>query len=478
MEHISLKKTVLTSCLGLVSLTHSLKVNAQEKYNVLFIMIDDLRPELGCFGRDYIKSPNIDRLASEGIAMHNAYCNISVSGSSRASLLTGLYPTRNRFTTYYASAIKEVPEIVSLPEHFKNNGYETLSVGKIFHNYETDMLRAWSETPWHPATCDGKKFWRDYRAPENMHAMKNNKGGAAWEDTITDDDEYFDGKTAAMAVKRLKQYAENGKQFFLGVGFLKPHLPFNAPRKYWDMYTKEEVSLAPNPFYPKDAPKEATRYNYDEIRDYDGIPRGREKFSDELALKLRHGYFASVSYVDAQVGRVMDALRETGLDKNTIVVLFGDHGWSLGEHSHWCKHTCFHTNLNTPLIFSVPGYQRGVASEATISYVDLYPTLCELTGLDKPKHLQGESAVKLLKDPTIKGGYEFCRYPDGEAVVTDRYVYTEYFDKKTQSTVSRMLYDHATDPQENVNVAEHEEYKAVVKKLSKLLHKHVKRVNK
>lgn len=474
MKHLFNKNILMTSCLSIFSLSNYFRAHADNQYNVLFLMVDDLRPELGCYGKSYIKTPNIDRLAKNGIVMDRAYCNIPVSGSTRCSLLTGLYPNRTRFTTSYAKAIDEVPDIVSMPEHFKNNGFETVSLGKVFHHHSTDMLRAWSVKPWHPSQG---QYWRDYRSPENKVAQENKKGGPAWEKAAVEDNGYYDGKTAEKAVEQLKIFAKNKKRFFLGVGFLKPHLPFNAPQKYWDMYSREDISLAPNPFYPEGAPDDATSYNYDELRGYDDIPKGRISINDETAYNLKHGYFACVSYVDAQIGRVLQTLHETGLDKNTIIVLLGDHGWTLGEHSHWCKHTCFHNNLNVPLIFSVPGLKKNVKSEALVSYIDLYPTLCELNGLEKPVHLQGESIVDILENPGKKGGYEFCRYPDGETIVTERYVYTEYYDKKTKQYSSRMLYDHSNDPMENVNVSEKSEYKDVVSKLSELLHEHINKIN-
>ena len=455
--------------------------NQIKKPNILFIAVDDLRPELGCYGKSWIKSPNIDALANEGVLFQHSYCNIPVCGATRASILSGIYPTRTRFTTYFAKVDEDVPGVVTLPQQFKENGYETISFGKVFHHL-SDGLQSWSETPWrpdYPTDIYTQEEWRDYRTHENLWTYNDkNKGGLAgpaWEKADVPDDTYYDGKTANKAVEELRSLANSDKPFFLAIGFLKPHLPFNAPAKYWDLYSHDEIELAPNPFFPENAPDEA-RYNFDELRAYTNMPKGDTLVNDEQARRLKHGYFACVSYTDAMIGKVLQTLKETGLDKNTIVVLWGDHGWSLGEHTHWCKHTCFHNSLQTPLIIKAPEI-KPAKTEALASYIDVYPTLCELAGIPKPAHLQGESIVNILKNPSLKGGEEYCRYPHGESVVTERYVYTEYYNPKTEEYISRMLYDHQNDPLENVNVSEKPEYKDVVLHLSEKLRAHVQRVN-
>lgn len=452
------------------------------KPNVLFIAVDDLRPELGCYGADQIHSPNIDKLAREGVMFERSYCNIPVCGASRASILTGQFPTRTKFTTYYTRVDEDAPGIVTLPEHFKNNGYFTTSYGKVFHHLD-DGLSAWTETPWRPDYPNDihiQEYWRDYRSPENIWTKDTLQpagiAGPAWEKADVPDNAYYDGKVADKTISTLKGLAESRTPFFLGVGFVKPHLPFNAPSKYWDMYSREEIDMAPNPFMPENAPKEAF-YNYGELRAYANIPNDKEPLNKELSRSLKHGYYACVSYVDALIGNILNTLEETGLAENTIVVLWGDHGFSLGEHTHWCKHTCFHIPLHTPLIVKAPGY-KGVKTNALVSYIDVYPTLCELAGLELPQHLHGESMISIMNNPSSTGGEEFCRFPNRETIVTERFVYTEYYSRKENKYLSNMLFDHKTDPDENINVADHPEYAEVVKALRGKVRKHIQEVNR
>jgi choline-sulfatase len=452
------------------------------KPNILFISVDDLRPELGCYGVNSIQTPNIDKLAENGVMFERAYCNIPVCGASRASILTGLFPTRTKFTTYFTRVDQDAPGIVTLPEHFKNNGYFTTSFGKVFHHLD-DGLNAWTETPWrpdYPNDIHTQEYWRDYRSSENIWTKDTLQpagiAGPAWEKADVPDNAYYDGLVSEKTIFKLKLLAKSNAPFFLGVGFVKPHLPFNAPGKYWDLYTCENIDLAPNPFMSEDAPKEAF-YNYGELRAYANIPNNKEPLDEETSRSLKHGYYACVSYIDALIGNILSTLEETGLEDNTIVVLWGDHGFSLGEHTHWCKHTCFHIPLHTPLIIKAPGFS-GAETKALVSYVDVYPTLCELAGLELPKHLHGESMTAIMKNPETAGGEEFCRFPNRETVVTEQYAYTEYYSRNENKYLSNMLFDHKNDPDENYNVADKPEYKEVVKELRTKVRKHVEEVNK
>lgn len=478
------KKQIFNAAALLIGLSayQPIEDNQIKKPNILFIAVDDLRPELGCYGKSWIKSPNIDALASEGVVFQRAYCNIPVCGASRASILSGVYPTRTRFTNYSTRVDEDMAGIVTLPQNFKESGYQTFSFGKVFHHPDDAAIRSWSETPWrpdYPTDIYTQEGWRDYQSNENIWTYNDkSKGGAAgpaWEKAEVQDDNYYDGKTANKVVDKLRTLANSEKPFFVAVGFLKPHLPFNAPAKYWNLYPHNEIELAPNPFFPENAPKQA-KFNFEELRSYTNMPKGDTLVNNEQARWLKHGYFACVSYTDAMIGKVLQALKETGLDKNTIVILWGDHGWSLGEHTHWCKHTCFHNSLQTPLIIKASGF-KPARTETLASYIDVYPTLCELAGISKPSHLQGESIVNTMKQPLLSGGEEYCRYPNGESIVTERYVYTQYYNPKTGDYVSRMLYDHKNDPLENVNVADDSRYSEVVKELSKKLRAHVARVN-
>ncbi|MHC4115870.1 MAG: sulfatase-like hydrolase/transferase [Planctomycetota bacterium] len=441
----------------------SLPAAGRKRPNVLFIAVDDLRPQLGCYGHKQMISPNIDRLSSEGVTFLRSYCQVPVCGASRASLLTGTRPTPDRFLGYATWAEKDLPGALSVAEHFKNHGYHTISNGKIFH-HRADCRNSWSEDAWHP-----KGNWRNYMLEENrkLNLQKPKMAGPSYECADVPDNAYFDGQVADKGISDLRRLKREDKPFFLALGFLKPHLPFNAPKKYWDMYKPREIDLADNPFRPKGAP-DAALHNWGELRKYHGIPQ-KGPLSEELSRKLVHGYYACVSYTDAQIGRVVAELDRLGLRENTVVVLWGDHGWNLGEHGLWCKHCNFETSLHSPLIVTAPGVAGGVRSNALTEYLDIYPSLCELCDLPRPGHLQGKSFVPLLKNPNLPWKEAvFSRYFKGDSVKTDRYRYTQWRGKDG-GVYARMLYDHKVDPAENVNIAELPQNKELVKKLSNML---------
>ena len=441
----------------------SLPAADSRKPNVLFIAVDDLRPQLGCYGHEQMISPNIDRLASEGVTFLRSYCQVPVCGASRASLLTGTRPTANRFLGYSTWAEKDLPGALSVAEHFKNNGYHTISNGKVFH-HRNDCRNSWSENAWHPTGN-----WRNYMLEENqkLNSQKPNLCGPPYECADVPDNAYFDGKIADKGISDLRRLSREDKPFFLALGFLKPHLPFNAPKKYWDMYKPEQIDLADNPFRPKGAP-DAALHNWGELRNYHGIPP-KGPLSEELARKLVHGYYACVSCTDSQIGRVVAELDRLGLRDNTVVILWGDHGWNLGEHGLWCKHCNFETSLHSPLIVTGPGIAGGKKSNALAEYLDIYPSLCELCDVPQPGHLQGRSFVPLLKNPNLRWKQAvFSRYFKGDSVKTDRYRYTEWRGKDG-GVNARMLYDHKVDLAENTNVAELPQNKELVKRLSRML---------
>ncbi len=449
-----------TAALGMPS---SIFAADKRKLNVLFIAVDDLRPQLGCYGHKQMLSPNIDRLASDGVTFLRSYCQVPVCGASRASLLTGVRPTKDRFLGYDTWAEKDLPGALSVAEHFKNNGYHTISNGKIFH-HRADCGDSWSENAWRP-----KGNWRNYMLEKNrtLNRQKPKLAGPAYENADIPDNAYFDGMVADKGISDLRQLKREDKPFFLALGFLKPHLPFNAPKKYWDMYERQEIDLADNPFRPKGAP-DAALHNWGELRQYHGIP-AKGPLSEELARTLVHGYYACVSYTDAQIGRVVAELDRLGLRDNTVVILWGDHGWNLGEHGLWCKHCNFETSLHSPLIVRGPGIQAGMKTNALTEYLDIYPSLCELCSLPLPSHLQGRSFVPLLKDPNLPWKKAvFSRYFRGDSVKTDQYRYTEWR-RKDGEIYARMLYDHNVDWVENVNISELPGNKELVNKLSNML---------
>lgn len=465
-----MKKVVL-----LIFLTFWFGVSsASDKPNVLFIAVDDLRPELGCYGQQHIKSPNIDRLAESGLLFKRAYCNIPVCGASRASILSGLRPNRHRFLNYDCYQDKDVPGVVSLPMHFKNNGYTTISLGKIYH-HKADGKGSWTEKPWEP-----KGDWKGWQAYITLDAQskteprKNGNGinGPSFEWPDAPDHVYPDGLVAEEAVRYLQEFEENEEPFFLAVGFLKPHLPFNAPKKYWNLYDFDKIELPDNMKKPEGAP-DVCMHNFGELRNYTDVPQN-DPMEEDFMRKLIHGYYACVSYTDAQIGKILDALEKQGLAENTIVILWGDHGWHLGEHNLWCKHCNFEKVLHTPLILNVPGKTNKTTSNALVEYVDIYPSLCELAGLETPCHVQGKSFVPLIKQPesTWKEAV-FCRWIKGETIVTQSYTYTEWYDDKTGEITDRMMYDLDKDPEETVNISEKKEHKKRVDQFSAQLRKHI-----
>lgn len=444
---------------------------AAERPNVLFIAVDDLRPELACYGREHIHSPNIDRLAGEGVLFEKAYCMVPVCGASRASMMSGIRPSRNRFVSYLASAEEEVPGVTTLNTHFRDQGYHTVSLGKIFHHLQ-DNADGWSEAPWRPRGVP----W--YRSAENqkLHRERQKQGprsrGPAWESADVPDNAYADGVLADRAIADLRRLSEKEEPFLLAVGFFKPHLPFVAPKKYWDLYDYDEIQLPDNYYVPENAPKESI-HSFGELRAYAGIP-ARGPVSDETARHLIHGYYACVSYIDAQIGRLLDELQRLELTDNTIVVLWSDHGWNLGEHTLWCKHCCYETSMQIPLIVKAPGVaESGQRRQELIESIDLYPTLCELAGLPRPDHLQGRSFVELMQaaqadwKPVAVG-----RFQNGDTIRSDRYRYTEYT-RADGRWIANMLYDHTTDPEENVNIVE--SHRDAARRLAEELHQRMGR---
>jgi len=454
---------------------------AAEKINVLFIAVDDLRTELGCYGVKEIQSPNLDRLAARGTVFDRAYCQQAVCSPSRTSLLTGCRPDTTKVYDLETHFRKNLPDVVTLPQHFKNHGYFTRGVGKIFHG-GLDDRPSWSEPP--PKV--GRPIYQ-LRANQELVAQKaaatkdktyatasaryNAMTGPAYECADVPDNAYSDGTIADAAIEMLR--AAQDRPFFLAVGFLKPHLPFVAPQKYWDLYQRDAIPMAPNPFPPKNAPKFALP-DWGELRAYNDIPR-LGPLTAEQARTLKHGYYACVSYMDAQLGRVLAELDNLGLRQRTVIILWGDHGWKLGEHGAWCKHTNFENDTHAPLICSAPGQKAaGSHSPGLVEFVDIYPTLCELAGLPLPAHLEGASFARLLDTPAAPWKQAvFSQYPRGPQVMgysmrTDRYRMTRWV-KPDGTELARELYDHQADPQENENVVDAPAHQALVAELTQQL---------
>ena len=440
------------------------KYTASKKKNILFIMVDDLRPELNIYGENKISSPHIDALAKSGVVFNRAYSNVPVCGASRASLLTGIRPTSKRFLRYNASIKKEAPNALNLVKHLKNEGYTTISNNKITHlKYD---IEEWDEE-WYPSS----KKWRNYITEENILLESNGKHGYAYESPDVDDDAYNDGETANKSIQDLKNLKATGKPFFLAVGFVKPHLPFNAPKKYWDLYDFNKIELPKNNQFQANVPNRA-RHLWGELRYYKDIPK-KGQVSNELAKKLIHGYYASVSYVDAQVGKLIKGLDDLGMRENTTIILVGDHGWSLMEHGLWVKHSNFEVALQVPLIISDSDIQKNKKTNSIAELVDLYPSICDLANISKPAHLEGNSLTNALKNPSkVFKNKAYARYQKGETLIADNFFYTEW--QINDKTIAKMLYDHNTDPDENRNLAIEDRYKTVVDSLSNILNKKIK----
>ncbi len=435
--------------LFLLALLASTQIIAAERPNVLFIAVDDLRPELACYGKQHIHSPNIDRLAASGVLFERAYCMVPTCGASRASMMTGIRPARNRFVNYLAWAEKDAPGKATINTQFRKNGYHTLSLGKIFHHPE-DNSEGWSEPAWRPKGISWYQKPKNIELHEKRQKQGKRKRGPAWESADVPDNAYADGVLAEHAIANLKRLKDKDEPFFLAVGFFKPHLPFIAPQKYWDLYDHEKIQLPDNYHVPKDAPKESI-HTSGELRAYAGIPPRGPVFQ-EAARNLIHGYYACVSYTDALIGTLLDSLDQLELSDNTIVVLWGDHGWNLGEHTLWCKHSCYETSMQIPLIVKAPGIEGGQRRSSLIESIDLYPSLCELAGVPLPKHLQGRSFATLMKEPDAEWkSTAVGRFQNGDTIRTDAFRFTEYTNAKGK-LISRMLYDHDADPNENVNI--------------------------
>ncbi len=456
--------------------------------NVLLIVVDDLRPELGCYGKP-VQSTHIDRLAREGTLFERAYVQCALCMPSRASVLTGRRPDTTGVVDFSVRLRDVLGDVVTLPQHFKNNGYHAAAFGKVFHR---DDPVSWSEPLWQSDraryhTEYGKQVvaWtrEDYRRLTYVWDLGDGitktkaPGGLPWEAPDVPDNALRDGHIADAAITRMKELKE--KPFFLAVGFHKPHLPFVAPKKYFDLYDRDKIALASNPFPPRGAPRFAT-YNFNDLRHYYGIP-DVGPVSEEQARDLKHAYYACVSFTDAQVGRLLKCLDSLRLRENTIVVLWGDHGWQLGEHGMWDKHSNFETSTHAPLIVRTPGQKPG-RTRALVEFVDIYPTLCELCGLPRDDGLEGRSLVPLIRNPDrpwksaafsqyqrVIPGYGKVARGMGYSMRTDRYRFTQWLVPGTKFRAYE-LYDHRSDPDENVNLAGAPDHKQLVSELKKKLH--------
>lgn len=457
----------------------------RDKPNVLFIAVDDLRTELNSYGAAHMQTPNIDRLAAEGIQFNNAHVQQAICMPSRASMLTGYRPQYHKIYTG-ESVADLLPDALTLNRHFEDNGYQVAAYGKVYH-YNSDHVAQFGSR-WSDGSPDlfgnGKYATQDSldklelnrHDPVRPHAER----GPAFEAADVEDAAYSDGYNTERAIETLRQFKSSGEPFFLAVGFRKPHLPFNAPKKYWDLYPPESI----RPAKIRKPPTNSTPYTLrdpGELRNYHGMPKHRGESVDlETELVLRRAYFACVSYVDALVGKLLDELDSLGLSENTVVVLWGDHGYKLGDYDNWNKWTNLTIDTRVPLIVRAPGVEGGLQSGALVELIDIYPTLSELSGLEIPKHVQGTSFVPLLNKPDLKWKQAvFTLWPHhrdklertitGFSVKTGEFNYVEWTQLATNQVLATELYDQVKDPLETINVVGVPDHKEDVSKMKALL---------
>ena len=486
-------------------------VAAADRPNVLFVSIDDLRPELGCYGNQHISTPNLDTFARQGTTFMKAYCQAAVCAPSRASVMTGLRPDSTRVWDLRGKFRINLPKVVTIPQHFHKHGYYTVSMGKIFHNHmpdrvsfdEPDLRPAKYMTPelihrepesfYHGKTLnDELARVRARRIARNPRAYAGGWAyGRSTQSYDAPDSEFYDGAQTDLAISTMRRLKDKKQPFFLALGYYRPHLPFVAPKRYWDLYDRAKLPLASNPFFPKNSPLLAMNSAYELKGCYD-LEHVKHpsvaKLTEKEARLLKHGYYASVSFVDACFGKLMQGLVELGLDKNTIVVVWGDHGWKLGEHGSWCKQTNYDIDVRVPLLVRTPQQEtRGAKCEQIVELVDLYPTLCEAAQVPVPSKMEGTSFRPLLSNPALKwksaAFSQFHRNPRvspdrkrymGYSMVTSRYHYVEWRQwdhiKGTAGEVAAVeLFDQRVDPEENVNIADSSEGRLAVRRLSRQL---------
>ena len=416
----NLKFVILVICL--VGIFRS--GQAADRPNILFIAIDDLRPELGCYGSPIAQTPALDKLASDGLLFNRAYCQQAICRPSRASLMTGMRPETTGLFHNYVALRDLQPDILTLPEHFIANGYQAAYCGKIFHKGDTDEGRSWNVNR---AKTDLKKP-KGYALPENIKMRRENfelmfekygkaakrglGNGPAYEMADVADEVYVDGYNTRTAIATLQKMAKDDRPIFLGMGYKLPHLNWVAPKKYWDRYDRAKIPLAQHVNAPENGAAMGLHASF-ELRTRAGVPK-HGPIGDDLAKTLKHAYLASVSYVDAQVGLLIEALEEAGLRDNTIIIVWSDHGWHLGDMGVWGKATNYEIGTRVPMMIWAPEMKtRGQKTEALVELIDIFPTLCDLAGVSKPAHLEGKSFQPLLDDASQDWKTEvFSQYPN------------------------------------------------------------------
>jgi arylsulfatase A-like enzyme len=496
------------------AVANQVAANVVQRPNVLFISVDDLRPELGCYDNKEIRTPHFDQFSRGATTFMRAYCQAAVCAPSRASVMTGLRPDTNRVWDLRGKFRVNLPDVVTIPQHFHQHGYYTVSMGKIFHNFMPDRV-SFDEPDLRPKKYmtpdmidrEPESFYHDEALNEELAQVrqrrlkKNPKAyGGGWaygrstESFDGPDNEFYDGAQTELAIETMRRLKKKDQPFFLALGYYRPHLPFVAPKKYWDLYDRDKLSMATNPFLPKDSPVMAmnSAYELKGCYDFEHVKHPSvARLTEAESRLLKHGYYASVSYVDACLGKLMSGLADLGLDKNTIVVVWGDHGWKLGEHGSWCKQTNYRIDLQVPLMIRVPDAAgRGGKCEALVELVDLYPTLCDVAELPIPDDMEGTSLKPLLlngerewKSAVFSQFHRAPRItPDGGrymgfSMVTSKYHYVQWrkwnhiTGVAQKEVVADELYDLRTDPDENTNIANQGTHKKLIQQLSSQLNR-------
>ncbi|MCP4046536.1 MAG: sulfatase [Gammaproteobacteria bacterium] len=411
---------------------------------------------IGAYGDKTAVTPNIDALAKEGVVFTRAYVQFASCNASRASMLTGMRPDSIQVWRLNSHFRDTAPDVVTLPQHFRNNGYHTESVGKIFHNYANIRDEAsWSV----PARLDQENHFTDYALATSIE--EGEKIGIAAENAEYKGDGYVDDRITTDAIETLERLKKENKPFFLAVGFMKPHSPYNAPKKYWELYRREDMQALGSETKPEDVPGR-NWFRFKEIRDLTDLP-DKGSFSDETKKRLRHGYYAATSYMDNNVGRIIRALKENSLYENTIIIFLSDHGYHLGENGHWTKATVRELDTRSPLIFRIPE-QSAFTTNAITEFIDIYPTVSVLAGLPVPAGLDGKSFVDIFSNPGHKP--KFAAYSQtarpwpgnkpithmGYTVRTSEFRYTRWIKVKDGRMVAEELYHTETDPLERQNL--------------------------
>ena len=497
-----------------------------KKKNILFIAVDDLKPLLSNYGESHMRTPNFDRLADMGMTFTNAHVQQAVCGPSRASVMTGTYPDNTKVWDLHTDFRDSAPELVSMPEYLISQGYETSATGKIYHQGSVASghdKKSWSIPYTRPDYFNsnfGKPSYSFYQNPETKAALevltkegkaKGLKRGKlrkyvleklrpSTECIEAPDDAYAAGLYTVEGLKKIDQILETGKPFFVGVGYQKPHLPFVAPKKYWDLYDRDKIELSQFQELSEGTP-EFAYHSFGELRAYSDIPnelRVGDLISEDKQRELIHGYMACISFIDAQIGKLLDGLEERGILDETLIVLWGDHGYHLGDHTIWNKHSNFEQATRIPFMFAGPGVAKNQKSNHPVDLVDLFPTIFDLAGVSNHNQVDGISLKALLDDDkktSVDKDYAISQYPRhgkrmGYSLRTERYRYTEWHNNgyksynpyNSENIEARELYDYEKDPLETRNLVNDANYKSVVEQLNKKLKTHLdehyKKLNK